>query len=440
MRTIHVGLIGLGTVGTGVVKILQQQAGLLAERLGARLELKKVATRHPEREREVQLLAPQLTGDALEVLHDPDIHIVVELIGGEEPARSYLLEALRQGKHVVTANKALLAKHGQEIFRTASSTGYDIGFEASVGGGIPIIRTIKEGFVANQFLEISSIINGTCNYILSHMSDKGLDFQVVLREAQALGYAEADPRFDVEGIDAAQKIALLASLAFGSWVSYERIYTEGISHLTQLDIAYARELGYRVKLLALARLAQGQLDVRVHPALVAQDSWLASVNGVYNAVSIHGDAVGRNMLMGRGAGALPTGSAVVGDIVEVARNILYESSGRVPPRSYQEHSLQDMPLLDIDEITCKYYLRFYVLDQPGTLAAIAGILGQYGISIESVIQKGRGHVQGTPVSVVMMTHEAQERSVRQALQAIAAMPAVQGETIRIRVEDDTLDE
>jgi homoserine dehydrogenase len=435
MRTIHVGLLGLGNVGTGVVKILQQQGDLIAERLGARLELKKVAVRHPERGREVRLPAAQLTTEAMDVIGDPEIAVVVELIGGYEPARTYLLEALRQGKHVVTANKALLAKHGQEIFQTASALERDIGFEASVGGGIPIIRTIKEGFVANQFLSITSIINGTCNYILSNMSDQGLDFQVVLQEAQALGYAEADPSFDIEGIDAAQKIALLASLAFGSWVPHEAVYTEGITHLTQLDMAYAHELGYRVKLLALANMAQGQLDVRVHPALVPLDSWLANVNGVYNAVSIHGDAVGHNMLIGRGAGALPTGSAVVGDIVDVARNILRDSSGRVPPQSYQPHSLQQIPLQDVNEVVCKYYLHFHVLDQPGTLALIAGILGQHAISLESVIQKGRGHVQGTPVSVVMMTHEAQERSVQQALAAIAALPVVQGETLRIRVED-----
>jgi homoserine dehydrogenase len=418
-----------------VVKILQQQEDLIAERLGARLALKKVAVRHPERAREVRLPAAQLTTEAMEVIGDPEIAVVVELIGGYEPARTYLLEALRQGKHVVTANKALLAQHGQEIFQTASALARDIGFEASVGGGIPIIRTIKEGFVANRFLSITSIINGTCNYILSNMSDQGLDFQVVLQEAQALGYAEADPSFDIEGIDAAQKIALLASLAFGSWVPHEAVYTEGITRLTQLDIAYAHELGYRVKLLALANMAQGKLDVRVHPALVPLNSWLANVNGVYNAVSIRGDAVGRNMLIGRGAGALPTGSAVVGDIVDVARNILSDSSGRVPPQSYQPHSLQQIPLQDVNEVVCKYYLHFHVLDQPGTLASIAGILGQHAISIESVIQKGRGHVQGTPVSVVMMTHEARERSVRQALAAIAALPVVQGETLHIRVED-----
>jgi len=435
MQTIQVGLIGLGNVGTGVVQILQQQASLIAERLGARLELKRVATRHPDRDRVVQLPQGQLTGDAMEVLHDPEITIVVELVGGYEPARTYLLTALQQGKHVVTANKALLARHGREIFQTASALGRDIGFEASVGGGIPIIRTIKEGFVANQFLSISCIINGTTNYILSKMSDQGLDFQAVLHEAQALGYAEADPSFDVDGIDAAQKIALLASLAFGSWVPYEAIYTEGIAGLSQLDIAYAQELGYRVKLLALAKMADGRLDVRVHPALVAADSWLAHVNGVYNAVSIRGDIVGRNMLIGRGAGAFPTGSAVVGDIVDVARNILKDSSGRVPPQSYQDQSLQAVPLQDVDDVVCKHYVRFQVVDQPRVLAAIAGILGEHAISIESVIQKGRGHAQGTSVSVVMMTHEARERSVRKALQAIATLPTMQGETVRLRVEE-----
>jgi homoserine dehydrogenase len=435
METIQVGLIGLGNVGLGVVKILQQQAGLIAQRLGARLVLKRVATLHPERPREVQLPAGQITGDAFGLIRDPEITIVVELIGGYEPARTYLLEALRQGKQVVTANKALLAKHGQELFATASELGRDIGFEASVGGGIPIIRTIKEGLVANQFLSIASIINGTCNYILSNMSDQGLDFPVVLREAQALGYAEADPSFDVDGIDAAQKIALLASLAFGSWVAYEDIYTEGITRLTQLDIEYARAFGYRIKLLALAGMDDGRLAVRVHPALVAEGSWLANVNGVYNAVYLRGDAVGQQVLIGRGAGALPTGSAVVGDIVDVARNILKGSSGRVPPQAYQAHSVRRLPLQDIAEVVRKYYLRFQVLDQPGVLAAIAGILGQHAISIESVIQKGRGHEPGAAVAVVMMTHEAQERSVRTALHAIQTLACIQGETVCVRVEE-----
>lgn len=435
MRTIHVGLIGLGNVGTGVVQILQQQADLISQRLGAQLTLARVATRHPERQRAVQLPTELVTADAMALIHDPTVAVVVELIGGYEPARTYILEALRQGKHVVTANKALLAQHGQEIFQTASGLGLDIGFEASVGGGIPIIRTIKEAFVANQFLTISSIINGTTNYILSRMGEQGLGFGEALKEAQALGYAEADPTFDIDGIDAAQKIAILASLAFGSWVQQEEVYTEGIAQITQLDIAYARDLGYSVKLLALTTMEQGQLDVRVHPALVAEESWLASVHGSYNAVSICGDMVGRNMLIGRGAGAFPTGSAVVGDLVDVARNVLKGSSGRVPPQSFQEQSLHTLPLKDINDVICKYYLRFQVLDQPGVLAAIAGILGQEDISIESVIQKGRGSAHGDTVSVVIMTHEAKERSVRRALQAIQTLPSVQGETRRIRVED-----
>ncbi len=435
MQTIQVGLIGLGTVGSGVVQILQRQADLLTKRLGARLQLARVATRHPERRREVQLPVGHVTADVLAMLHDPDIDIVVELMGGYEPARTYLLEAITQGKHVVTANKALLAQHGPELFQAAVAQGVDIGFEASVGGGIPIIRTIKEALVANQFLAISSIINGTTNYLLSRMSDHGLGFQEALQEAQDLGYAEADPTFDIEGVDAAQKMALLASLAFGTWVKPEEIYTEGISQITQLDIAYARELGYRVKLLALSTMDHGQLDVRVHPALVPAESWLANVHGSYNAVSISGDMVGRTMLIGRGAGALPTGSAVVGDLVDVARNILTRSSGRVPPQSYQAQSLRPLPRKDINDVICKSYLRFQVLDQPGVLAAIAGILGGEAMSIESVIQKGRGARQGDTVSVVMMTHEARERSVRQALQAIQALPSVQGDTVRIRVED-----
>ena len=435
MRTIHVGLIGLGNVGGGVATILAQQAELIEQRLGARLVLKRAARRHPDRPCEAPLSASQVTGDALAVIHDPQVDIVVELMGGYEPARTYLLEALHAGKHVVTANKALLAEHGQELFEAAAAAGRDIGFEASVGGGIPVIRTLKEGFVANRFGSIASIINGTCNFILSQMSDEGLDFAEALKEAQALGYAEADPHFDVAGIDAAQKIALLASLAFGTWVPHQQVHTEGIASLSRQDIDYACELGYRVKLLALAKMPGEHLDVRVHPALVALDSWLAHVNGVHNAVSIEGDAVGRSMLIGRGAGAMPTGSAVLGDVVEVARNILFGGSGRVPARAYQKQSLLELPLQKIDEVVCRYYLRFQVLDQPGTLAAIAGILGQHDISIESVLQKGRAHAPGTPVSVVMMTHEAREKSVQRALQAIASLPAVQGETIRIRVED-----
>ena len=435
MRTIHVGLIGLGNVGGGVATILAQQADLIERKLGARLVLKRAARRHPERPCEAPLSVSQVTGDALAVIHDPQVDVVVELMGGYEPARTYLLEALHAGKHVVTANKALLAEHGQELFDAAAAAGRDIGFEASVGGGIPVIRTLKEGFVANRFGAIASIINGTCNYILSRMSDEGLDFAEALKDAQALGYAEADPHFDVAGIDAAQKIALLASLAFGTWVPHQQVYTEGIDGLSRLDIDYARELGYRVKLLALAKMPRDHLDVRVHPALVALDSWLAHVNGVHNAVSIDGDAVGRSMLIGRGAGAMPTASAVLGDVVDLARNVLYGGTGRVPPRAYQHGALVALPLQKIDEVVCRYYLRFQVLDQPGTLAAIAGILGQHDISIESVLQKGRAHAPGTPVSVVMMTHEAREQSVQRALQAIASLPAVHGETIRIRVEE-----
>lgn len=435
MQTVQIGLIGLGTVGTGVVQILQQQADLFAARLGVVLNLKRVATLHPERQRSISLAPNQLSKDVDEVIRDPEIDIVVELIGGYEPARSYLLEALRQGKHVVTANKALLAQYGQEIFQAAATNGMDIGFEASVGGGIPIIRAIRQAYVANRFQSISCIINGTSNYILSKMTDEDLDFSDVLAEAQALGYAEADPTFDVEGIDAAQKLALLASLAFGGWTSYEDIYTEGIAKLTQLDIAYARELGYRVKLLALAKLDQGHLDVRVHPALVEATSWLASINGVYNAVNIEGDMVGRQMLIGRGAGALPTASAVVGDVVDVARSICRGLQTGGPSMLAPWQPGTGFPQKDMNDIVCRYYLRFQVLDQPGVLAAIAGILGAHAISLASVIQKGRAHEDGGYVSVVMMTHEAREYSIRQALQEIEGLPSVQAESICIRVED-----
>ena len=332
-----------------------------------------------------------------------------------------------------------MAQHGPELFETARGHGVDLAFEASVGGGIPIIRTIKEAFTANRFDAIAGIINGTTNYILSRMSDQGLRFDEALKEAQDLGFAEADPSFDVDGVDAAQKICLLASLAYGTWVRQEDVYTEGITKITQLDIAYARELGYRVKLLALAKRDGDRLGVRVHPALVAADAELASVHGSYNAVSVTGDMVGRNLLIGRGAGALPTGSAVVGDVVDVARNVLKSSSGRVSPHGYETLSDGDLQLQSIDDITCKYYLRFQVLDQPGVLSAIAGILGEQGISLETVIQKGRSADQSDTVSVVMMTHEAKELAVRRALQAIQTLPRVQGETVRIRVEDSGAD-
>ncbi len=440
MQQIQVGLLGLGNVGSGVVQMLEQQMALITQRLGAHLTLKKVATRTPDRPRAVTLPAGQLSGDVMDVLRDPEIAIVIELIGGYEPARTYILEALQQGKHVVTGNKAVLAQHGQELFETARAHGVDIGFEASVGGGIPIIRTIKEAFVANQFVAIAGIINGTTNYILSRMSDQGLGFEEALKEAQDLGFAEADPSFDIEGIDAAQKIALLASLAYGTWVRQEDVYTEGITQVTQVDIAYAQELGYCVKLLALAKREGNRLGVRVHPALVAAGAELASVQGSYNAVSVTGDMVGRSLLIGHGAGALPTGSAVVGDVVDVARNVLKSSSGRVPPQGYATLAESELQLQDIDDITGRYYLRFPVLDQPGVLSAIAGILGEQGISIETVIQKGHSEDQSDTVSVVMMTHKAKEKAIRQALEAIQTLPHVQGETMRIRVEDSGADE
>jgi homoserine dehydrogenase len=435
MQAVEIGLIGLGTVGSGVVQILRQQADLFSARHGVSLNLKRVATRHPERQRSVTLAPGQLTDDVDAVIRDPEIDIVIELIGGYEPARSYVLESLRHGKHVVTANKALLAQSGQEIFQAAAASGLDIGFEASVGGGIPIIRAIREAYVANRFQSISSIINGTANYILSKMTDEARDFSDVLAEAQVLGYAEADPTYDVEGIDAAQKLALLTSLAFGGWISYQAIYTEGISKLTQLDIAYARELGYRVKLLALAKLDQGCLDVRVHPALVEATSWLAGINGVYNAVNIEGDMVGRQMLIGRGAGALPTASAVIADVVDVARRLSRGLRNGGPVLLASLHPGAGFPHKHIDDIVCCYYLRFQVLDQPGVLAAISGILGAHAISIASVIQKGRAYEEGGVVSLVLMTHEARERSTRQALQEIERLPPVQAESMCIRVED-----
>jgi homoserine dehydrogenase len=373
-----------------------------------------------------------LTADLRQVLDDPSIDIVLELIGGYDAAKRLILEAVAKGKQVVTANKALLAVHGEEIFEAASRRRVDLGFEASVGGGIPVIRALTQGLAGNTLLSMYGIINGTSNYILSRMTREGQRFDTVLADAQQAGYAEADPTFDVAGIDSAHKLTIMVTLAYGSPVNFKEIFTEGITHLTPLDIAYAHEFGYTIKLLGIAKLHENDVEARVHPTMIPSDSPVAGVDGVYNAIQLVGDSVGDIVLYGQGAGSLPTGSAVVSDVIDIARNLLSGASGRVPAASFQQDQRRPLRIRPMEEITSLYYLRFMVVDRPGVLSQIAGVLGTHGISISSVIQKGRK--EGQTVPVVIMTHAAREREVQTALQDINRMSFISEPTTLIRVE------
>ncbi len=433
MKGIHVGLIGWGTVGSGVIKILQGNGSLIEERLGSRIVLKRIADIDLESERPVEVNREVLTSRAEEVIGDPEIDVVLELIGGVEPARSYILEAFKRGKHVVTANKALLATHLDELCRVAQRYNVDLNFEASVGGGIPIIRALKEGFVAERIEAIFGILNGTSNYILSTMSNEGGEFAEVLRQAQAKGYAEMNPSLDIEGIDAAHKLAILIKLAFGARIPFEDIFIEGISDITPLDIEFGREFGYEIKLLAIAKADVETVEARVHPTMLPSDHLLSTVDGVFNAIFLKGNAVGETLFYGQGAGMMATASAVVSDLIELGRNILKGTGGRVPTLSFQGKCIREMKVKDIEDIIRPYYMRFSAMDRPGVLSRISGVLGENEISIASVIQKGRG-VSGA-VPVVMMTHEARERNVRRALREIDEMDEILGKTMLIRVED-----
>ena len=431
MKDVKIGLLGLGTVGSGVVKLLNAHRAELEERAGCRLVLDPIADPDVTRPREgLELGALPLVPDAGRVLADPEVQIVVELVGGLEPARSFILKAVQAGKHVVTANKALLAHHGAEIFDEARRRGVMLGFEAAVAGGIPLIRSVKEGLVANRILSVHGIVNGTSNYILTKMTDEGREFAQVLNEAQAKGYAEADPTLDVEGGDSAHKLQILATLAFRTSVDLKEIHTEGITAVTPQDIAYAGELGYRIKLLAIAKASDGGLEVRVHPTMIPASSPLAAVSGVFNAVFVTGDAVGDLMFYGRGAGQMPTASAVWSDLIEIARRLAHG----LPALSLElpASSARPLPLRPMEEIRSAYYLRVMAMDRPGVLSQVAGVLGRNEISIASVIQKGRAAAEAVPV--VMMTHEARERDMRQALATINKLPVVAGPTMMIRVE------
>jgi homoserine dehydrogenase len=375
-----------------------------------------------------------LTTDAREIINDENISIVIELMGGYEPARTFVLEAIAKGKHVVTANKALLATHGNEIFPAAQKKGVDIGFEASVGGTIPVIKTLKESLVANRINSVMGIMNGTCNFILTKMTDEDKPFDTVLKEAQRLGFAEADPTFDIEGIDTAHKMAIVLSLAYGKKVNMKDIYLEGITKITREDIAFARELGYRIKLLAIAMLRNGAVEARIHPTMIPSTHLLANVNQNYNAFHIMGDASGPVFLFGQGAGMMPTASAVFSDIIDTAREILNGTESRGPLRSIDEKAMKPIRLIPMDDVETKYYFRFSALDRPGVLSKISGILGQNNISIAACIQKARGKKGAVPI--VMTTYKAREKNVQKALQKIDKLDIMQGKTILIRVEDD----
>jgi homoserine dehydrogenase len=435
MKEIKVGLIGFGTVGSGVARILQKNSKLIEKRMGAKLILKRIADIDLKTDRGVKLKPGVLTRRAEDVIKDPEIDIVMELMGGIEPAKTFSLKAIRNKRHIVTANKALLALHGDEIFREAHRYGVDVNFEASVGGGIPLIRSIKEGLVANRIHSIFGILNGTSNYILSKMTDEGGDFGEVLKEAQEKGYAEADPTYDIEGIDAAHKLAILIRLAFGTPLQFKEIFIGGISQITPLDIQFSREFGYRIKLLAIAKMEKGRIEAHVHPTMIPEGHLLSTVEGVFNAIYIKGDAVGPALFYGQGAGQMPTGSAVVSDLVELGRNVLTQASGRrVPLLSFQEWAIEEIPLKKMDDVVMPFYMRFSALDRPRVLSKISGILGKNDISISAVIQKGR-QVNGA-VSVVMMTHEAKEKNVRRALKEIDRLGVILGKTMFIRVENE----
>jgi homoserine dehydrogenase len=413
------------------VKILQTRREMLQERAGASLTLAAIADTDLTRPREgLDIRALPMVGDAARVLDDPSIHVIVELVGGLEPARTFILRALAAGKHVVTANKALLAHHGAELYEEARRRGVSLAFEAAVAGGIPLIRAIKEGLVANRVLSLAGIVNGTCNYILSKMTDEGLDFSLVLKEAQAHGYAEADPTLDIEGMDSAHKLQILVALAFRTFIDLKHIHTEGITRVSAQDIDYARELGYRIKLLAIAKAGDRGVEVRVHPTMIPAASPLAAVAGVFNAIFLTGDAVGDLMFYGRGAGQMPTASAVWSDVLEIARRVAHG----IPSLALELPSVGPQPpaLTPMDAIRCCYYLRVMMQDRPGALSRVAGILGDNDISIANVIQKGRGTREAVPV--VMLTHEARERDMRTALAAIDALPDVAMPTMMIRVE------
>ncbi len=433
MEPVKIGLLGLGTVGGGTVTVLTRNAAEIARRAGREIRLARAAAMQYNPEIPGLDQIGHIGNDAFAVVDDPEIDIVIELIGGYSPARELVLKAIANGKHVVTANKALIARHGNEIFAAAREQGVVVAFEAAVAGGVPIIKALREGLAANHIEWIAGIINGTGNFILTEMRDKGRDFGDVLAEAQALGYAEADPTFDVEGIDAAHKLTILGSLAFGIPLQFEKTFTEGISRIQAQDVAYAAELGYRIKHLGIARRSGHGIELRVHPTLIPHRRLIANVDGVMNAVLVKGDAVGPTLYYGAGAGALPTASAVVADVLDVARALTSDPGNRVPHLAFQPDEIADIPVLPMAEVETAYYLRIAALDQPGVMAEIAGILGAEGISIEAIKQK-EPEEGDTHVPLIMLSHRVQEGRMNRAIARIEALNTVKGEVMRIRME------
>ena len=431
MKTVGLGFLGLGTVGGGTLKILQDNAELLAQRVAARFEVRRIAVRDPAKPRAVETGDIPLTDDPYSVVDDPQVDVVLELMGGTGLARELVLQAIENGKHVVTANKALLAEHGNEVFAAAARKGVQVAYEAAVAGGIPIIKALREGLSANRIDWLAGIINGTGNYILTEMKQPGADFDSVLKRAQALGYAEADPTFDVEGIDAAHKLTILASLAFGIPLNFEGVYTEGISHITADDIRFADMLGYEIKHLGIARRTEDGVSLRVHPAMVPRSVLLSQVSGVMNAVMTHGDQVGPTLYYGPGAGAGPTASAVVADLVDVARGLHCGKEGRVPALGFAQQTVQ--PLLSMDKVRTACYLRFLAKDHPGVLAQFSGILAEEGISIEHMHQEPCEDGSGDAL-VVIITNEVEEAAMNRALAAMEQLEDIDGAVQRIRIE------
>jgi homoserine dehydrogenase len=434
VKPIQVGLLGLGTVGSGTIEVLRRNREEIVRRAGRDIVIKVASARDLKKERAVSLEGIELVPTAGMIVERPDIDIVVELIGGDTAARELVLKAIANGKHVVTANKALLAKHGTEIFAAAHKKGVMVAFEASVAGGVPIIKAIREGLSANRIEWIAGIINGTCNYILSEMRDKGLPFDMVLAEAQRLGYAEADPAFDVEGIDAAHKLTILAAIAFGIPMQFDKVSTEGITNLTAIDIKYAEGLGYRIKLIGLTRRTKEGIELRVHPTLIPSRRLIANVEGVMNAVLVKGDAVGPTLFYGRGAGAEATASAVVADLVDVTRMATSDPEQRVPHLAFQPDQISSVPILPMERIETAYYLRLRALDRPGVLADVTRICADLSISIDAIFQKeaGEGEEQ---VDVVILTHKVIEKNINDAIRRIEALPTIPAPVVRIRLEE-----
>ena len=439
MNPIKVGLLGIGTVGSGVYNVLNRNQSVIKARAGRGIEIAVVADRDVERARSLVDASTEVVADAFELVQRPDIDIVIELIGGYTVAKDLVMQAIENGKHVVTANKALLAVHGTEIFAAAQRKGVMVAFEAAVAGGIPIIKALREGLTANRIEWIAGIINGTTNFILSEMRDKGLDFDVVLKEAQRLGYAEADPTFDIEGVDAAHKVALMSAIAFGVDVQFDKAYIEGITQLGAADIRYAERLGYRIKLLGITRRTAQGVELRVHPTLVPAKRLIANVESAMNAVVVNGDAVGTTLYYGKGAGSEPTASAVIADLVDVTRMHTSDPANRVPHLAFQHDAMQtDLAILPMDEVVTSYYLRLRVSDEPGVLARIATILSDLGISIDAMRQAESDQVGGEETNqtdLVILTHECQEASMNQALAAMQALPSVLQPIVRIRKEE-----